>query len=577
MDRVTDQLIKEFSKDNALKYDEKTASVVFEKFTIYSTVMNEFNDSFDIDDVHIGGGEDEGIDGICIIINDEIVTSESLNNDIFTATGSLNVKFIFVQSETSGSFSVQKLTHYVQGVKKFLESSLSRDDFESDDVYAIYTVIDKIYSNVKSLKKNPEISIYYVTTSSNVNDKKINDRKARLLRELISTNLLSNVNINLIGATEIQNLYRRTRETIVKELVLSRKATLPPIPDVAEAYVGILPVKEYIELITDDNGLIDKSLFYDNVRDYQGDNDVNKEMSATLKSTDQSLRFVLLNNGITIVAKRIQSTGDKIVLRDFQIVNGCQTSHVIYNNRASIGDDTSVTLKIIATESEDVTNDVIRSTNRQTQVKEEELMALSDFQKRIEDYYNSYSNEPEQRLFYERRSKQYISSPGVEKIRIVTVPVQIKTFASAFLRRPHSSTAFYGELKGLVGSRIFMPNHKPILYYLSALINFRLDYLFRSKTIDTKYRRYRHFILMSYFYVATGKYFTEDKFNSRAIETESEKVVKILTKQEDYLPVFEICLSHIDAIADFDNREQVKLASLTESLERHLGIKPKIN
>ncbi len=68
-----------------------------------------------------------------------------------------------------------------------------------------------------------------------------------------------------------------------------------------------------------------RGLFYDNVRDFQGDNPVNKEIDDTLKSDERDL-FVLLNNGITIVAESLSKTGDIFTIEDYQIVNGCQTS-----------------------------------------------------------------------------------------------------------------------------------------------------------------------------------------------------------------------------------------------------------
>jgi len=59
-----------------------------------------------------------------------------------------------------------------------------------------------------------------------------------------------------------------------------------------------LPCSEFLKLITDEDGEIQKSLFYDNVRDFQGSNPVNSEIAATLNSSDTAGNFVLLNNGI---------------------------------------------------------------------------------------------------------------------------------------------------------------------------------------------------------------------------------------------------------------------------------------
>ena len=49
---------------------------------------------------------------------------------------------------------------------------------------------------------------------------------------------------------------------------------MPEITDVNEAYFGLLPFSEYKKLIMDDDGKI-LNVFQDNIRDFQGENDVN--------------------------------------------------------------------------------------------------------------------------------------------------------------------------------------------------------------------------------------------------------------------------------------------------------------
>ena len=72
------------------------------------------------------------------------------------------------------------------------------------------------------------------------------------------------------------------------------------------------------------------NVFEDNVRDFQGDNnDVNGGIASTLNNDDSEI-FSVLNNGVTIVASSISPTGDQFTINDYQIVNGCQTSNVLY-------------------------------------------------------------------------------------------------------------------------------------------------------------------------------------------------------------------------------------------------------
>ena len=76
-------------------------------------------------------------------------------------------------------------------------------------------------------------------------------------------------------------------------------------------------------------------------------NSVNSEMRETLNTHERAVYFPLLNNGVTIVARRVHPTGNKFLLEDYQVVNGCQTSYVLHESRASLADDVMIPVRII--------------------------------------------------------------------------------------------------------------------------------------------------------------------------------------------------------------------------------------
>ena len=80
--------------------------------------------------------------------------------------------------------------------------------------------------------------------------------------------------------------------------------------------------------------------------DWQGYNDVNSEIRSTLESPSKN-RFVLMNNGLTIIARDLHPTGDKFRVEDYQIVNGCQTSHVLFDQRESLDDSVTIPIRLI--------------------------------------------------------------------------------------------------------------------------------------------------------------------------------------------------------------------------------------
>jgi AIPR protein len=105
-------------------------------------------------------------------------------------------------------------------------------------------------------------------------------------------------------------------------LLTPRILEIPEIPGVKVAFLGYIPAQDFIAIISDDAGddILD-SIFYDNVRDWQDYNAVNSEMRDTLASPKKA-RFVLMNNGVTIIAKKLKQSGSKFYIEGFQIVNG---------------------------------------------------------------------------------------------------------------------------------------------------------------------------------------------------------------------------------------------------------------
>src|SRR5262249_26718691 len=149
------------------------------------------------------------------------------------------------------------------------------------------------------------------------------------------------------------DLYRRTRNAVATDFnFLSQVTVKPDIPNVQQAYFGFLPWPEFKKLIIDENGNLMHRLFFDNVRDWQDYNPVNIEIRSTLLSEQSKSRFVLMNNGVTVIARELNRTGDKFHIGDYQIVNGCQTSHVLFDQRDVLDDGVAIPIRLINTKDE---------------------------------------------------------------------------------------------------------------------------------------------------------------------------------------------------------------------------------
>jgi glutamate synthase domain-containing protein 2 len=230
-----------------------------------------------------------------------------------------------------------------------------------------------------------------------------------------------------------------------------------------------------------------------------------------------------MNNGVTIIAKTLQTTANRFYIEDYQIVNGCQTSHVLHDQREVLDETVMVPLRLIATKDEDVIASIVKATNRQTEVREEQLLALSDFQKKLEAYFLAF-DEP-QRLYYERRSRQYNNIGHIEKTRVVTPGALIRSFAAMFLEEPHRATRSYKRILDRTGADLFALNHKLEPYYLAALAAYRLEYLFRNQTLDSSLRAARYEILYALRLSVMPKM---PPLNSHDMERQCKTIVDVL-------------------------------------------------
>ena len=164
--------------------------------------------------------------------------------------------------------------------------------------------------------------------------------------------------------------YRTITRGTSKDIQFKERVELPPVNGVKLAVLG-LRARDYLALITDEDGNLEQGIFEENVRAYLGDTKTNLEIANILRSAGGLSQewFPLLHNGVTIVARDVRQLGAKLSLRDLQVVNGCQSSHVLHSLRQQIRDDLSIPTKVIVTENSDVTDSVIRGTNRQNEIK----------------------------------------------------------------------------------------------------------------------------------------------------------------------------------------------------------------
>lgn len=271
---------------------------------------------------------------------------------------------------------------------------------------------------------------------------------------------------------------------------------------------------------------------------------------------------------MTIVADSIKTSANTMTVSDYQIVNGCQTSNVLYENRNNEGiDEINIPLRLIVTSNEDIKSQITFSTNNQTAIKKEQLAAMSDFQKNLQYYYASISGDG--KLYYERRAKEYNSDRKIVKRKIITIANQIKTFSSMFSKNPHMVTTYLGTLvktMGSPGSKLFEADHQFSPYYMSGLAFYRLDSLFNSGIIDKKYKKIRFYLLMLVPMLAS-----DDDLPPLNSQKKSERycnpIIAKLNNEEQYTQLFQLAIAIVDRSgADVEDKQALKSRAMTDQI-----------
>ncbi|MGO9272359.1 MAG: hypothetical protein ACLQOO_19375 [Terriglobia bacterium] len=279
MDRISESLLNEFSSEHGIT--QLPEDKRFEHFASYITVRRQYSETFDTEDVVTGSGGDTGIDGIAIIVNGSLTTDVEALEEQADKAGHLDVAFVFVQSERSPIFDAAKIGSFGFGVQDFFKDqpSLKRNE----KITSAADVMAAIYRRAAKFKRgNPICKLYYVTTGRWISDPTLEARRRAVVTDLENTNLFREVDFMPVDAEGLQKLYRQTKNAISREFDFANRSVVPEVPGVTQAYLGFLPVPEFLKILADENGEIMGGLFYDNVRDWQGDNEVNSEIKATI-------------------------------------------------------------------------------------------------------------------------------------------------------------------------------------------------------------------------------------------------------------------------------------------------------
>lgn len=221
---------------------------------------------------------------------------------------------------------------------------------------------------------------------------------------------------------------------------------------------------------------------------------------------------------------------------------------------------------MIVSKDEKLISNMIRSTNRQTEIKEQDLIAFTNFQKELEDYYNSFSGE--EKLYYERRAKQF-NRKAIDKRKIIDKTTQIKAIASMYYNKPNTATRFFGALFDEFGGKLFKEKDEKLPYYIAALGIYKIENLFKYKLVDKKYKKIKYHILMMLRLEINKSNCPE--FNSgKKVLKYCEEIKEILIDENKLLDKIKEVIKKIDTLND--NLESLELSKSKEFVKKCLNL-----
>ena len=514
MERVIQSLLEAFQQDQDLT--ELPEPEAFEAFAAYCVLNSYYNEPFNPDTYRTGGGNDLGIDAYAVLIDGQMYREPTDVQVAMQERRRPQVQVVIIQAKTSSKFETKVISDLAENLGHLCGAEAIPYEV-SDDVKGLRECLDAVYQDPARLAgRLPELHVRYVTTGDQIAE--MVHRKARSAEKLLGRlNRFETVEVRCVNRPELRALYQQAISTVEVTVPVPKQFAMPTAPGVEQSFVGLVGASELVRtVLEDDSGKLRENLFESNVRAFQGYNAVNSGIRDTLRDPVKRQRFAVMNNGITIVTRKMNRVGDDFVLDDFQIVNGCQTCHVLFHERDQLTDQVYVSLHIVHSKDEDVIQGIVAATNQQTPVSAEDLAARQDFHKQLEDFFTLGWDKPH-RLFYERRAKQYSERKDVEKTRVISRPQLSRAYLAMFMDEP-SRVGRYQELMKARGEELYAADQQPILYYTAAATWYRLEWLIRNQRVNRGYRptQYHLMALIRQKLLGPGAVPTHDKAVTKA-------------------------------------------------------------
>ena len=459
------------AEQKADKAPELSDNAYFEIFTA-EHILKDFDLSYDeIQSGQVGAGGDGGIDSMYMFVNGNLIEEDT---DISNLGREIKIELFIIQAKLEAGFGEDTIHRFDTTFNDLFDLSKNLADFTTvynENLLSLATKFRDAYTQYAARLPSLAVDFQYITIGDEVHpnvQRRVSRLRATVLR-LFSSAAFS---FDFVNAARLLTLTRRVPTT-----TFSLRLAESPISSGEESFICLVNLAEYYSFISEQGRRLRRSIFDANVRDYQGNVQVNKGIRDTLfNGTDDD--FWWLNNGVTIIAAQVSLSGKTLTIMNPLIVNGLQTSYEIHDYFSADPtrhDPRNILVRVLGVahtaDEAQTRNRIIKATNSQTAIQVASLRATDNIQRDIEDYLRS------QGLYYDRR-KNYYKNEGKPFSRIISITYLAQSVIAILLKRPNDARARPSSLLKEDANyyTIFDVNHLMPLYFKCIQILKRMEF-----------------------------------------------------------------------------------------------------
>ena len=299
------------------------------------------------------------------------------------------------------------------------------------------------------------------------------------------------------------------------------------------------------------------------------ENSVNDSIKKTILNKEKFDKFAVYNNGITIISPDVKMQSNRISFENYQVVNGCQTSNVLFSCKDEIDENAMITIRIIEATDPDIIADIVRATNSQSKVDENQFLSFSPFVRRLEKYFETTEDVTgkEVKLYFERRNGQY-RNLGIPKKKVFSIGEVSRAAGSTFLLVPDLASRYPNKFVKEKSEQLFNEKNKEEAFYAASLIDYRFKQLSTRGKILNKYAIYKWHILTLFGFIATSTN-PPSLQNKKNVTAYANKIIKICCDESAYTKTFERAVEIIEEIGLRKDRDEVRSAAYANLVKKY--------